>query len=338
MILMPKLHHQSTCLFVFAWAFVLACSSPDATTSSATNLGKSDQLVGDAKDSTFEDAVVSDLSDTLTVELIAPESCTNPCSFAAKVVGSSIASVQYDADGWVFAAGYAPDFEVEYLFSELGQRLIVATALDVSGQPLTSDSQWVEVLKPELECGVYDSDVEDFAPIQITGTGVASGALVMEWMQPTDWVYIAYFWGSPGSPAGHEGDDYVHDDQSVERVDVRAAAGGTVVYVRTGCPQSSMFAHNTALRECGSGWGNHVIVDHGNQLYTRYGHLAPTTEPSVKVGDEVEAGSLLGEMGNTGRSELRHLHFELATRVQSIDPCEGSQSFDFVYPPKDYLP
>jgi murein DD-endopeptidase MepM/ murein hydrolase activator NlpD len=27
------------------------------------------------------------------------------------------------------------------------------------------------------------------------------------------------------------------------------------------------------LRECGAGWGNHLVIDHGNNFYSRYGHM-----------------------------------------------------------------
>ena len=70
-----------------------------------------------------------------------------------------------------------------------------------------------------------------------------------------------------------------------------------------------MFCHNTSLRECGSGWGNHVVIYHGRGIYTRSAHLKPGSV-AVKVGDQVSQGQQIASMGNSGRSELRHLHFE----------------------------
>ena len=140
------------------------------------------------------------------------------------------------------------------------------------------------------------------------------------------------FAGVVGSAATHEGIDYLHVDHSQPTVDVRAAAAGTVAYVRTGCPESSRFGHNDALRECGSGWGNHVIVDHGEGLFTRYAHLA-ADDLDVVVGDAVPAGARLGGMGNSGRSEDRHLHFEVGSASSPFDPCAPTRSFDSVHPP-----
>ena len=103
-----------------------------------------------------------------------------------------------------------------------------------------------------------------------------------------------------------------------------------MVYVRIGCPQSREFTPNQTLRECGSGWGNHVVILHGHQILTRYAHLRPSTV-QVIAGQRVLRGQVLGLMGNTGRSQLRHLHFELGTASTPLDPCQPAQSMDAVY-------
>ncbi|MCP4867998.1 MAG: M23 family metallopeptidase [Proteobacteria bacterium] len=181
------------------------------------------------------------------------------------------------------------------------------------------------------DCAGFHSDATESASIQITAP-LPPRAWELSWTQPAAFTNIVDFQGANGSPAGHEGIDYIHDDEDDAVVDVLAAADGTVAYVRTGCPESERFAHNTALRECGSGWGNHVIVDHGEGLFTRYAHLAPG-DVRVEVGASVVRGEPLGGMGNSGRSETRHLHFELGTDDGAFDPCAPTRSFDFVHPP-----
>ena len=188
------------------------------------------------------------------------------------------------------------------------------------------------VQEDEPDCESYDSAGTESAPIQVVGAGLPEGAVSLDWFRPSDWTRWIAFDGAPGAPASHEGIDLVHDDEGVAVVDVVAAAAGSVVYVRTGCPQSSEFEHNEALRECGSGWGNHVVVEHAPGLFTRYGHLDPD-DVQVRVGDLVDRGDVLGGMGNSGRSETRHLHFELGTAAEGFDSCAPARSFDRVWDP-----
>ena len=65
--------------------------------------------------------------------------------------------------------------------------------------------------------------------------------------------------------------------------------------------------------------GNSVIVDHGLGIYTFYCHFS---EIEAKVGDEVEAGTVLGKVGATGRVTGPHLHWGLQVehaRVNALD-------------------
>lgn len=66
-----------------------------------------------------------------------------------------------------------------------------------------------------------------------------------------------------------------------------------------------------------SGYGNHVIIDHGNGYQTLYGHLSVI---SVVSGQRVSRGSTIGQMGSTGRSTGTHLHFEIRTARGNVDP------------------
>jgi murein DD-endopeptidase MepM/ murein hydrolase activator NlpD len=56
------------------------------------------------------------------------------------------------------------------------------------------------------------------------------------------------------------------------------------------------------------GYGNYVVVDHGNGFQTLYGHL---TRYFVNAGDSIAQGTVLGLVGSTGNSTGPHLHFEL---------------------------
>ncbi len=66
-----------------------------------------------------------------------------------------------------------------------------------------------------------------------------------------------------------------------------------------------------------SGYGNHIIIDHGNGFQTLYAHLSSI---SVATGIRVTRGTTIGQMGSTGRSTGTHLHFEIRNSSGNLDP------------------
>lgn len=65
------------------------------------------------------------------------------------------------------------------------------------------------------------------------------------------------------------------------------------------------------------GYGNMVVVDHGNSLETSYAHLSGFL---VDVGDFVLKGQPVGLAGRTGRATTNHLHFEIREASKPFDP------------------
>ena len=65
------------------------------------------------------------------------------------------------------------------------------------------------------------------------------------------------------------------------------------------------------------GYGNRVLIDHGNGFQTLYGHMARIF---VGAGQTVKRGDKLGVMGSTGRSTGVHLHFEVRKNGAALDP------------------
>lgn len=66
-----------------------------------------------------------------------------------------------------------------------------------------------------------------------------------------------------------------------------------------------------------SGYGNMVVIDHGNGYETLYGHLS---QVFVYCGQGVYAGTVIGAAGNTGRSYGSHLHFEVRLNGGFVNP------------------
>ncbi len=65
------------------------------------------------------------------------------------------------------------------------------------------------------------------------------------------------------------------------------------------------------------GYGNHVVLDYGH-IQCLYGHLAAVT---VREGDEVYAGTIVGISGNTGKSTGPHLHIKITANGKSLNPA-----------------
>jgi len=66
-----------------------------------------------------------------------------------------------------------------------------------------------------------------------------------------------------------------------------------------------------------SGYGNRVLIDHGNGYVTLYAHMSVV---SVQVGQTVRRGDVIGQVGSTGRSTGPHLHFEVRHGGVNEDP------------------
>ncbi|MCX5987754.1 MAG: M23 family metallopeptidase, partial [Chloroflexi bacterium] len=65
------------------------------------------------------------------------------------------------------------------------------------------------------------------------------------------------------------------------------------------------------------GYGNRIIVNHGNGITTTYNHLSAFL---VQVGQNVSKGQVIARMGSTGNSTGPHLHFEILRNGSYINP------------------
>ncbi len=114
---------------------------------------------------------------------------------------------------------------------------------------------------------------------------------------------VAEGWIASGfeSYEGHTGIDIA--SESGTGTEILSVADGQVVKVKW---------DNT-------GYGYHVIINHGGGIQTLYAHM---NDIYVKQGQHVKMGDTIGTMGSTGNSTGIHLHFELRIRGEYTDPSE----------------
>jgi len=67
----------------------------------------------------------------------------------------------------------------------------------------------------------------------------------------------------------------------------------------------------------GNGYGKHVIINHGYQYSTLYGHMYRI---KVRVGQSIKRGEVIGYVGNTGKSTGPHVHYEVMKGGRHLDP------------------
>jgi murein DD-endopeptidase MepM/ murein hydrolase activator NlpD len=110
------------------------------------------------------------------------------------------------------------------------------------------------------------------------------------------------------SAFGIRRDPFTHTMQFHKGIDLAAPAGTSV---RAAISGTVVFSGTER------GYGNTVVIRHGDQLETRYAHLGRT---DVKAGDVVREEDIIGSVGSTGRSTGPHLHFEVTRLGEAVDP------------------
>ena len=114
--------------------------------------------------------------------------------------------------------------------------------------------------------------------------------------------------GAVNSEFGNRASPWTTEKEFHAGMDIRAERGTAV---RAPAAGSVSFA----------GWhgeyGHTVMIDHGNDIKSVYGHLSKI---GVTVGQQVESGTELGRTGNSGRSSGPHLHYEILVKGLAVNP------------------
>ena len=110
------------------------------------------------------------------------------------------------------------------------------------------------------------------------------------------------------SSYGYRKDPYTKRRAFHKGIDLGAAWGSDILETASG--------QISSVGNYGS-YGKSVFIDHGNGIQTRYAHLSKI---SVKKGELVDLGDIIGKIGNTGRSTGKHLHYEIKVNDKARNP------------------
>ena len=131
-----------------------------------------------------------------------------------------------------------------------------------------------------------------------------------------DWVYL-----DPVSGQAAAGNATLARNYYGFGKEIFAVANGTVVDASDTLPDIETI-YSASGATFATAAGNYVILDIGNKKYACYAHMI-NGSIRVKTGDVVKEGQVLGLMGNSGNSDIPHLHFQVVTDIPSFLGAEG---------------
>ncbi len=120
--------------------------------------------------------------------------------------------------------------------------------------------------------------------------------------------FISPIKGRITSPFGMRLDPFTHIMKFHTGVDIAAPIGTPVHAAKSG---KVIFSGRQR------GYGNIVIIQHSNNIITKYAH---NSKLLVKKGDYVTQGEIISRVGSTGRSTGPHLHFEIRVKNKAVNP------------------
>ncbi len=166
-----------------------------------------------------------------------------------------------------------------------------------------------ELNNPSSDSDETDEDISEPLPENPYSDQIGTGGYV--WPVP-GFYWLSSEWNEDRTTYNHGAIDIA--GAGIYGASVVSAAGGTVIYSYSGCPHDYGKEYSCG---CGGGYGNYVMIDHGDGRSTLYAHLSGLV---VGEGEYVSAGQVLGAVGSTGHSTGPHLHFETRLYGEKYNP------------------
>ncbi len=179
-----------------------------------------------------------------------------------------------------------------------GSERVIKTMVYIDGEHVDTKYDYETIVEPVDE--IVTVGTKTYYDGVYVGSPSESGFL---WPAPScHYVSSPYGWRNSG---WHNGIDLIKASGGANGTPVVASRSGTVEVVQ----------------RSNSGYGNMVLINHGDGYKTRYAHMI-SGSITVKVGDYVEAGRTIGRVGSTGNSTGPHLHFEVIYKGETQNPAK----------------
>jgi murein DD-endopeptidase MepM/ murein hydrolase activator NlpD len=138
--------------------------------------------------------------------------------------------------------------------------------------------------------------------------GGLSASFAGDWTQLADAPSIWPIEGRVGSSFGQREDPFNGEGKFHSGIDIEAAYGSPVRASADG---------DVSGAAMGAGYGREVVLNHGHDVITVYGHLSAI---AVVIGQHVTRGQVIGYVGQSGRATGPHLHYEVRVHNVPVNP------------------
>ena len=155
----------------------------------------------------------------------------------------------------------------------------------------------------------YETITEPVDEIVTVGTRTSYGGVYIGEASDSGFLWPAPSCHRVSSPYGWRSSGW---HNGIDLVKAGGGASGTPVI-------ASKSGRVEVVQRSSSGYGNMVLINHGDGYKTRYAHMIKGSI-TVSVGDYVEAGRTIGKVGSTGNSTGPHLHFEVIRNGETQNP------------------
>jgi len=156
---------------------------------------------------------------------------------------------------------------------------------------------------------LYETITEPVDEIVTVGTRTSYGGVYIGEASDSGFLWPAPSCHRVSSPYGWRSSGW---HNGIDLVKAGGGASGTPVI-------ASKSGRVEVVQRSSSGYGNMVLINHGDGYKTRYAHMIKGSI-TVSVGDYVEAGRTIGKVGSTGNSTGPHLHFEVIRNGETQNP------------------